>query len=216
MKYRFKKTKAFTLAEVLITLGIIGVVAGITIPTLVQNTQNAEFKTAMKKNFSIFSGVYERIKAENGTFQDILVNCTNGDHNCFKNALKQYLSYVRDCDSNSSKGVCFPVTLRQLNNSVPSYAFQDSNTAGLVLKDGTSVAIFLDTVNCTTPRNTFTDECGWVTIDVNGLKGPNVFGKDAYTFMFYKDRVRPYGTQGDGASCTASSSYGCTAQYLYQ
>ena len=43
---------AFTLAEVLITLGIIGVVAAMTIPTLISNTNGAQFKTAYKKALS--------------------------------------------------------------------------------------------------------------------------------------------------------------------
>ena len=45
-------SNAFTLAEVLITLGIIGVVAAMTIPTLVSNTNGAQFKTAYKKALS--------------------------------------------------------------------------------------------------------------------------------------------------------------------
>ncbi len=46
------KKNAFTLAEVLITLGIIGVVAAMTIPTLISNTNGAQFKTAYKKALS--------------------------------------------------------------------------------------------------------------------------------------------------------------------
>lgn len=40
------KTKAFTLAEVLITLGIIGIVSAMTLPTLIQNKTNKELQTA--------------------------------------------------------------------------------------------------------------------------------------------------------------------------
>ena len=46
------KRFSFTLAEVLITLGIIGVVAAMTIPTLISNTNGAQFKTAYKKALS--------------------------------------------------------------------------------------------------------------------------------------------------------------------
>ena len=46
------KRFGFTLAEVLITLGIIGVVAAMTIPTLISNTNVAQFKTAYKKALS--------------------------------------------------------------------------------------------------------------------------------------------------------------------
>jgi prepilin-type N-terminal cleavage/methylation domain-containing protein len=47
-----KKRFGFTLAEVLITLGIIGVVAAMTIPTLMTNTTASQFKTAYKKSLS--------------------------------------------------------------------------------------------------------------------------------------------------------------------
>ena len=45
-----KKRFGFTLAEVLITLGIIGVVAAMTIPTLIQNTNSVKFATQFKKD----------------------------------------------------------------------------------------------------------------------------------------------------------------------
>ncbi len=51
-----KGTKnAFTLAEVLITLGIIGVVAAMTMPTLLNSTQGAQYRTAFKKALSVLS-----------------------------------------------------------------------------------------------------------------------------------------------------------------
>ena len=46
-----KKSLGFTLAEVLITLGIIGVVAAMTMPTLMNSTQGAQYKAAYKKAF---------------------------------------------------------------------------------------------------------------------------------------------------------------------
>ena len=49
------KFKGFTLAEVLITLGIIGVVAAMTMPTLINSTQGAQYKTAYKKALSVMS-----------------------------------------------------------------------------------------------------------------------------------------------------------------
>ena len=45
----------FTLAEVLITLGIIGVVAAMTMPTLINSTQGAQYKTAYKKALTVLS-----------------------------------------------------------------------------------------------------------------------------------------------------------------
>ena len=60
------KRKAFTLAEVLITLVIIGVIAAITIPSLINKTNEQETVVAVKKAYSILSQAYQRIVAENG------------------------------------------------------------------------------------------------------------------------------------------------------
>ena len=49
------KLKAFTLAEVLITLAIIGVVAAISIPSVISNSQQQEFKTGLRKAVSVLN-----------------------------------------------------------------------------------------------------------------------------------------------------------------
>jgi len=50
-----KNKNAFTLAEVLVTLAIIGVVAALTIPSLVTRVQDIQYKTAWKKNYSLLN-----------------------------------------------------------------------------------------------------------------------------------------------------------------
>ena len=52
---------AFTLAEVLITLGIIGVVAAITLPTLIKNYKNHVYVTLLKQDVSILENSFKRI-----------------------------------------------------------------------------------------------------------------------------------------------------------
>ncbi len=51
----FNKNKGFTLAEVLITLAIIGVVAAISIPSVISNSQQQEFKTGLRKAVSVLN-----------------------------------------------------------------------------------------------------------------------------------------------------------------
>src|SRR5574344_1279612 len=59
-----KKSLAFTLAEVLIVLGIIGIVAALTIPTLMANVQKQQYVTALKKFYSTQSEGFARMLAE--------------------------------------------------------------------------------------------------------------------------------------------------------
>ena len=60
------KKQGFTLAEVLITLGIIGVVAALTIPSLVSKYRKHVVETSLKKSYSVLSQILERSKADNG------------------------------------------------------------------------------------------------------------------------------------------------------
>ncbi len=58
--------KAFTLAEVLITLGIIGVVAAMTIPTLMAKQRKTEVETSLKKFYSTMNQAILRSEQDNG------------------------------------------------------------------------------------------------------------------------------------------------------
>ncbi len=71
------KRFGFTLAEVLITLGIIGVVAAMTIPTLISNTNGAQFKTAYKKALSTLNqAVLMNVAMEDTDFSTLVAETT--------------------------------------------------------------------------------------------------------------------------------------------
>ena len=83
--------KAFTLAEVLITLAIIGVVAAITIPSVITNTQQQEFKTGLKKAISVINSSITLNIAEEGESP-----ADNGD--LFR-YLQQHMSVIASTDN---------------------------------------------------------------------------------------------------------------------
>ena len=62
--------KAFTLAEVLVTLGIIGVVAAMTMPTLINNTGNEKYVAKLKKVQSLLGQATINAVEEHGMIQD--------------------------------------------------------------------------------------------------------------------------------------------------
>lgn len=70
IKKCFVRISAFTLAEVLITLGIIGVVAALTIPTLVSKTKKNQETVALKKFYSAMSQAIKLSEADNGDINE--------------------------------------------------------------------------------------------------------------------------------------------------
>lgn len=90
--------KGFTLAEVLITLGVIGVVAAMTMPTLIQNHKRHEVETKLKKFYSTINQAIKLSEAENGTCNEwdldmLNHNDTNGAYGdeFFEKYLSKYL-----------------------------------------------------------------------------------------------------------------------------
>ena len=82
-----KSLKAFTLAEVLITLSIIGVVAALTIPTLIQRTGNEEFVSRLMKVYSTLSQASEAVITEYGS-PKIWVTDIDNVYNIYKAHLR--------------------------------------------------------------------------------------------------------------------------------
>ena len=82
------KHAAFTLAEVLITLGIIGVVAAITMPTLINNYQKKAAITAAKKAYSTLSQAYTQLVNDNGEGLSV---CSINNSECLGKLFAPYL-----------------------------------------------------------------------------------------------------------------------------
>jgi len=226
--------KGFTLAEILITLTIIGVVAALTIPTLLQNTQEAEFKTAMKREFSDLSQVTLQIKNDvGGSFINAFGGNGDADAENLKNAFKGKLSYIKECSGDTARGGtgqgssvegCWHniYQWKYLNGSWGG----NSIYPGLILSNGTLLVLWDEageSGSACTARDI--EACDTLMIDVNGFKKPNVMGKDIFRFWITRDGLKPAGIGGywDPASdCNLSNTMGtnkgqgCAALYLYQ
>lgn len=219
-----KKRFGFTLAEVLITLGIIGVVASMTIPTLMQNIQNEEFKTKMRKEYAVLSQAHQLIKTETGGgFENSLTGCISGSYNiCLKDVFKSKLSVIKDCDNDlTQSNECFSSVsnVKFLRGSSSGTTYFSYPTASLVLKDGSSVAFLLQSTTCRDPGTSYDNGCGWIRLDVNGLKGPNTWGKDIYVFYLFSDVIRPSIPNVTSPSTTDDcisngNGWTCSSKYL--
>ena len=164
---------AFTLAEVLITLGIIGVVASMTIPTLMTNVSNRQFETGAKKTEATLIQALLMMKANNA-----LVG--HGTTENFVNELKNYLKIAKTCESSNLSG-CYAeeftagdetVKLDEIISS-KSLGHEDWNThvQGFVLNNGQSYLTAYNP-NCT---NDNYKSCAGFVYDLNSIEKTNVF-----------------------------------------
>jgi prepilin-type N-terminal cleavage/methylation domain-containing protein len=205
---------AFTLAEVLITLGIIGIVAAMTIPTLMNNIQDQQYKVAWKKQFSIISQATLQMANDNGGTLDSYFT-SDAD---VRDKYAQYIKKAKVCDDSIAEK-CRVNGYNDLSGTPVAF----TTGPALITADGAVVQFWLSDATCNegvgTPVAFY--RCGGASVDVNGVKPPNTFGKDTFFFDFLKDRILPYGTQGDNhppaTECVPNGfGQGCSAVYLYQ
>lgn len=177
------KKNGFTLAEVLITLGIIGVVASMTIPILIHNVFDQELRGQYKKVYSTVNQAVMGLVSDNGGSLSGLFT----DADTEASLLASKMQIVSICNSVTSPSGCY---------------FQGLSTnlhAVIVLKDGSMLgANSLDT-NCNTtwgPNNFGQYLCGELYIDVNGNQKPNTPGKDVFWVGLTPNKVIPAGSDG--------------------
>lgn len=197
------KKFAFTLAEVLITLGIIGIVAAMTIPTLMNSNNEAQTRTGVKEAYAILSQAMTMAASDNGgTIKGL---CADWNNICFKNLIKPALNYTKECDNTPVTDGCW-ATVKNYDNS----AYNTNGYPAIMLKNGMLVLFRFHTQNCTFVDATSTNyKCGWVMVDINGLKNPNVIGKDTFYFHAQDGKFLPAGIDGDTGNflnCTGSET----------
>ncbi|MBP7212040.1 type II secretion system protein [bacterium] len=215
------RKNAFTLAEVLITLGIIGVVAALTIPTLMQKTEERETVSKLKKEYTILTNAYNLSKNDNGDASNW--GTWDDDNNGSEIVLENFIPYfnvLKNCGITESG--CFATSYKQLSGGIdPDYYNLDNKYgARVVLADGT--AIVFDVSNSSSTISAHNSRVAFIVVDINGQKKPNKLGVDTFVFTLYLDKIIPTGIQNDDSftfanSCADSKTAtgrGCTAWVL--
>ena len=180
---------AFTLAEVLITLSVIGIVAALTIPSMIENHNNKAWKTAKdlwdKK-------LVEATRQMN--IDGVMTGVANSTED-YMNYFKKYVKVIKTCENDKLENCYAPkfvqtgdketeVEVKSLTTaSKLGQKDWNTNTMGFVIADGTTVVMAYNP-NCSSV-DPFSEEgqsgqvgCMSMLIDVNGKKGPNRVGDD--------------------------------------
>lgn len=206
---------AFTLAEVLITLTIIGVVAAITIPILINSYQKTQYITGMKKFYAEFNQILHKVSADYGCTNDLACTglfASTTDIQALGEAFVQYFKISHNCDISTNQKCWSPSTNNNYDGTGGVTAFNTYNTRyKFVTADGMSIALMnYNYNNCTNSWSTgklgyMAQTCGNIIVDVNGLQGPNKFGRDVFQFWITNGRgasIYPAGGMDDNYNAT--------------
>ena len=215
-----RRHKAFTLAEILLTLVIIGTVAALTIPALIQNTQNAQYVAALKKSYAILGQAQTMLFADNMDMVSLFSQ--NTDPGNAMNVFAAKLNVATNC---GDTGVgCFPNSNYTYLNGALWINFAFVNGCGnIVLADGSILALspMSSTCNVNEGNGALVNTCGSFAIDVNGAKPPNQMGRDVFLFWVTKTSIVPFGAPGDGFYCNPNGGslpytqgHGCAQNIL--
>lgn len=195
----FVKNKAFTLAEVLITLSIIGVVAALTIPNLMNTFQEQQYRTAYKKAYSDISQALLPAISEGSITRANIIDsdATSSEWTILKGAFK----VTKEC-TEAQLNTCWADGDKVWSNTLPNTTFSQS----FIDVSGRSWAEYRNDQNI-------------YLVDTNGFKNPNKFGKDRWLFkVVYTGgdtgaATKTFIVAGDLTSTSNSSNLAAWCQY---
>ncbi len=172
------KRQAFTLAETLITLGIIGVVAAITIPMLQTKLQEIQTVSRLKETYSILSQAIKLAGEDYGYPEEWGLTGRNAESTqIIAPKIIPYIKVAVDCGLGSvNNDKCFPDSTLRLNGTSSSSSTFDSKKYYISLLNGTSVAIESAAI--------VNDIYMYFLVDTNGTAKPNTWGKDIFEFSY--------------------------------
>lgn len=180
----------FTLAEILITLGIIGVVAAMTIPNLIANNKAHRLKSQFLESYSIVQQVFKQMEAD-----DVSLNPKDYPTGQFYKTFMKYVQAPTDCNR-KRMSVCYYFVADGKNDehSKPYKTLDgNANVAGNWFDDG---QIALQNGSLILFENYTDIDQLWVSVDLNGYNNPpNRWGVDLFTFQFIEGELVTMGDQ---------------------
>lgn len=217
------KKLAFSLAEVLIALVIIGIVAAITLPVLTANYREEAAKAALKKNYSILTQAFNLAYGyDYDDFRDWNHSRSSEFLGKAYDSLSKYLYISKTCGHTVG---CFERTKAkngQYATHSSEYGFSNSEPFNFILNDGTAISLdfwYNSSVIGLGVENKLLDANANLVIgvDINGSKKPNVSGIDVFAFVLTENGLVPAGYDNNSRNCNNKSvnlNYDCTAKYL--
>lgn len=186
-----KRKLAFTLAEVLITLGIIGIVAAITIPQLVNNYKAKRLRTQFLKSYSTIQQAFKEMEAD-----DVSTDPTTYNTLEYYKTFINYLQAPMDCGIGDNKYLpCVYMRDSSSKDYKPYKTYDGKTNASMILFDDGQIVLQDGTLllfeNYAPRMRVF------VSVDLNGYNNkPNRWGYDLFTFQLVDNQLKAMGDTG--------------------
>ena len=167
------KCTAFTLAEVLITIGIVGIVASLTMPSLIANYQKQQVVTQLKREYNVISNALRAAQADYGDYEEWELGqagTIQSASDFADNYLLPYLSVLKKCETETSGECTYEYTALNGSSgrSLAKYSRFILNDGAMIFVSTSSTSVFPKLI--------------YINIDINGNKKPNKMGKDLFVF----------------------------------
>lgn len=199
--------KGFTLSEILITLGIIGIIAVLTIPGVVKNYKNLVYATQLKKtNAQISNALYTAITDEHSiNFAESKISMKNTCENADEGICSEGAGYFLNNYFKVIKKNCKTGTNKCLADKYTSIDGQDAGEFFgeycAQISSGATICIEYNSGNDT--QN--------LAIDINGPAEPNMTGRDVFVAVI--DNEGQIQDWGPADSCNVKNTYNHIAKY---
>lgn len=203
----------FSLAEVLISMAVIGIIAAITVPVVTSHYQKQALLTMLQKNYVELDENLTTLQTENyhtklyGTF---LAKGTSGVQRFFSD----YYNVKKYCGATAQP--CFASSYASIDNPSSSADFTCAGYS-VTVASGAAICIIPAAKTTSTDETTGTEvetkSPATVYIDVNGAETPNISGRDLFRLFIYEDytadEVDPTLTNDEKTTARATLSEQC-------
>lgn len=200
------KKRGFTLSEVLVTLGILGVVASMTIPTVVADYKKQAYATSLRKNITEILEALDLMMTEEG--KNYFLQTSMFVDESADNFIENYLSFSKRCETHSD---CFADAYSSINGAQTNKSLDNlsEDNAAYLLKNG--AAIIIDPYVFKTESGNTIDRFARIDIyiDTNGKGNPNKGGRDMFKISLSQD----YTNQNNQIEIGSFSSADCEKNY---
>ena len=199
---RILRSAGFTLAEILITIGVIGVVAAMTITTITTKIQDRIRITQFKKAYSVLNNALRKMDGEDiCAYGSVGQGCKS-----FTSLLPNYTKVTQICNGNAYEKGCIPMYNSYEYNSGCS-GFSKNNilnvSSAYVLLDGITII-------------TYAFGQPLFILDINGKNGPNKFGYDAFVIYVKTSEFNQVYLTSESGGCSMIEKGGKSGNQMLQ